>query len=248
MIYGLAKAIDFILDKLIRFVEGVVSFVKGIFKGLMALLAMGGCLFFLLFAHFGLMLLTNPLSLTIMLTLILLPILGARFAKYLKYVKYITTEYLYNTSNYYIDKRNHKYLRFNNYKVAYKRAENERKRKEQERYYQQQQEWFKQWHQQNFHGNQGGYGGHGYSGQGSYGHGFANPMAEFKNKYEKSCQVLGVSNKADKNQIKVAYRKLAKEYHPDVNKHPDATKKFQVISDAYNFLSDDNIQRYASIG
>lgn len=51
-------------------------------------------------------------------------------------------------------------------------------------------------------------------------------------------EVLGVSKNASDDEIKKAYRKLAKEYHPDRNKSPDAETKFKEISEAYEILSD----------
>ncbi|KAH1073342.1 hypothetical protein J1N35_025670 [Gossypium stocksii] len=51
--------------------------------------------------------------------------------------------------------------------------------------------------------------------------------------------VLGVSRNASKSEIKSAYRKLARSYHPDVNKDPGAEQKFKEISNAYEVLSDD---------
>uniref|UniRef100_A0A7N0TW12 Uncharacterized protein n=1 Tax=Kalanchoe fedtschenkoi TaxID=63787 RepID=A0A7N0TW12_KALFE len=51
--------------------------------------------------------------------------------------------------------------------------------------------------------------------------------------------VLGVSKGASKADIKSAYRKLARSYHPDVNKEPGAEQKFKEISNAYEVLSDD---------
>ncbi|KAL2241822.1 UNVERIFIED_CONTAM: Chaperone protein dnaJ A7A, chloroplastic, partial [Sesamum indicum] len=51
--------------------------------------------------------------------------------------------------------------------------------------------------------------------------------------------VLGVSKSASKSEIKSAYRKLARSYHPDVNKEPEAEQKFKEISNAYEVLSDD---------
>ncbi|XP_021844411.1 uncharacterized protein [Spinacia oleracea] len=50
---------------------------------------------------------------------------------------------------------------------------------------------------------------------------------------------LGVSRSASIKEIKAAYRKLARQYHPDVNKAPGATDKFKEISSAYEVLSDD---------
>lgn len=54
-------------------------------------------------------------------------------------------------------------------------------------------------------------------------------------------QILGVSKTATAAEIKSAYRKLAREYHPDVTKLPkeEAEEKFKEISEAYEVLSDD---------
>ena len=52
-------------------------------------------------------------------------------------------------------------------------------------------------------------------------------------------EVLGVSNNADKATLKKAFRKLAQQYHPDVNKSPDAEVKFKEINEAYQVLYDD---------
>ena len=50
-------------------------------------------------------------------------------------------------------------------------------------------------------------------------------------------QILGVSRDASQDEIKKAYRKLSKQYHPDVN--PDGADKFKEIGEAYGVLSDD---------
>ena len=53
-------------------------------------------------------------------------------------------------------------------------------------------------------------------------------------------EVLGVSKTASQDEIKSAFRKLAKQYHPDVNKAPDAAEKFKEAQEAYAVLSDDS--------
>lgn len=53
-------------------------------------------------------------------------------------------------------------------------------------------------------------------------------------------EVLGLSKGASAQEIKKAYRKLSKQYHPDINKEPDANEKFKEITEAYEVLSDDN--------
>ncbi|MBL8747252.1 MAG: DnaJ domain-containing protein [Phycisphaerae bacterium] len=51
-------------------------------------------------------------------------------------------------------------------------------------------------------------------------------------------EILGVARGATADQIKSAYRRLARELHPDVNKAPDAAKKFNEVQEAYDVLSD----------
>ena len=52
-------------------------------------------------------------------------------------------------------------------------------------------------------------------------------------------EVLGVAKGASQDEIKKAYRKLSKQYHPDINKEADAEDKFKEISEAYEILSDE---------
>lgn len=63
-------------------------------------------------------------------------------------------------------------------------------------------------------------------------------------------QTLGVSKGADADEIKSAYRRLAKKYHPDLNKTPEAAEKFKEINEAYEVLGDEkkraNYDQYGS--
>lgn len=53
-------------------------------------------------------------------------------------------------------------------------------------------------------------------------------------------EILGVEKNASKDEIKKAFRKMARQYHPDVNKEANAAEKFKEIGKAYETLSDDN--------
>jgi curved DNA-binding protein len=55
--------------------------------------------------------------------------------------------------------------------------------------------------------------------------------------------VLGVSRDASADDIQRAYRKLARTYHPDVNKDPGAEDRFKEVSEAYDVLSDPELRR-----
>lgn len=62
-------------------------------------------------------------------------------------------------------------------------------------------------------------------------------------------EVLGVSKTASDDEIKKAYRGLAKKYHPDVCKEPDAEAKFKEVQEAYEVLSDSTKrQQYDQFG
>ena len=63
---------------------------------------------------------------------------------------------------------------------------------------------------------------------------------------------LGVDKNASQDEIKKAYRKLSKKYHPDINKDPGAEDKYKEIQEAYETLSDEekraNYDQYGTAG
>ena len=61
-------------------------------------------------------------------------------------------------------------------------------------------------------------------------------------------EVLGIANDASGEEIKRAYRKLARELHPDLNPDPTAAEKFKEITTAYETLSDDQKRRMYDLG
>ncbi|GGD84454.1 molecular chaperone DnaJ [Microbacterium murale] len=61
-------------------------------------------------------------------------------------------------------------------------------------------------------------------------------------------EVLGVSRDATTDEIKKAYRKLARQLHPDVNPGEDAAERFKSVTHAYDVLSDDDSRRRYDMG
>jgi curved DNA-binding protein len=68
-------------------------------------------------------------------------------------------------------------------------------------------------------------------------------------KFQDYYETLGVGRGASTAEIQAAYRKLARKYHPDVNKSPDAEEKFKRLNEAYEVLRDSKKrERYDSLG
>jgi len=68
---------------------------------------------------------------------------------------------------------------------------------------------------------------------------------EYKDYYK----ILGISRDADAIEIKKAYRKLARKYHPDVSKEADAESKFKDVNEAYETLGDaEKRKKYDALG
>lgn len=236
IIYQLTRAHVFILEGLASLIESGVLLAKSFLKGCIVLISMGGCLvIFLLIGPVGGWLFTHPWVLGILLLIMIFPILGAASVSFLTYFKTVSSQYLFHLANCLQDPEHYRYQPYKYYKQAYRQAEEDRARRERARRDRQQRAWedrFRQW-------QQGGATGARTE---------ANPYTDFKGKFEKYCGILGVPFTSDQYKIKLAYRRKAKMYHPDLNKNSDATRQFQIINEAYEFLNEDNIRRYRNMG
>ncbi|HHU52580.1 MAG TPA: DnaJ domain-containing protein [Clostridiaceae bacterium] len=256
IIFGIAKFFDVILGGLNKGVSFLVNITKRI-RNVLAPITIG----VLFFSPFLFRLI--PIWLWIPLLIIFIfPFLGSGFVSFLEYWKYVLCEFLYDKSEDLI-KGTSKGQIFGSYGDKYKKQkaaeeEAERRRKyaeeaaaREKRRQQQQEQWARIFEQffGGFTGGTGSYGpfsGYG-TGTGSYGQGqgrYYNPAADFNQQYRKHCDVLEIPYDTDEYQVKLAYRKKAKQYHPDINKAANATQKFQEVSSAYEFLSQENIDRY----
>lgn len=239
-LYLMTKVLEAVFTITIRILETVILFTKGVSKGLFLILSMGGCLFFIIFAiPLGIRILTDPYAMGILLFLIFFPLLGGRFLNQLKKQKFLFTSFLYNLSNHLINPQNYSYRTFSDYKQTYEQAERDYRKEQERRYYERQQQQQRAWNEQfNQWQSQGARGRGQYYQQGRNHHSFGGAQVNYQQKYKESLEILGVSQDADDQQLKAAYRKKAKKYHPDINSDPNATKKFQQINDAYKFLQE----------
>lgn len=245
---GIGKIIELTTGILIGILEGIILLIDSVKK----ILGMFSFLLVFLFLNPFIIpfVLLQPELLLILIVLFIIPLLGKGLISYLRYAKYITTEYFYDKSDYYLIGKDNRRGSIGDYSQEYHRQKREQQRRESERRAKEQQrmweEMFRNYYNQSQQQRQGPYSG-GYSGQNSQQGGFYNPTNDFIKKYEESCKILGLNPTTDVYEIKLAYRKRAKQFHPDINKSPDATEKFQKINEANEFLSESNIQRYSQL-
>ncbi|MDD7305966.1 MAG: DnaJ domain-containing protein [Peptoniphilaceae bacterium] len=240
------------LSYIINFLINLISLIVTIFEGIKQILFLIGCSFVFVFPIFFFAL-PNELIVLIFLT-VAIPFLGTRFVSLLRYASYTLTEWMYDRADSLITGKKKGYDNLSDYSNRYKEEQERQRRRREEAERQRQQDEFNKRFEDFARGfrfydfSDGSYGDFGSFGQGGYSTGenkaYGQRNIGFKEEYEKACDTLEVSYDADEYQIKLNYRKLAKMYHPDINKSPDATEKFQKINEAYEFLSKENINKY----
>ena len=270
---GVGKFIEVFLNIIIFLVQLATSIFDGIKQMIAALFVGGGCLlvFFLLNPVVLYSITRNKYIMTILFLSVVVPILGVKGVSYLKYIQYIATEYFYDKADFYLHGKKRTFDKISDYGKKYKAHIEELERLRKQREQEEREKAFEERFNSTFGGtyytfgedinfedlfgeggffdafNQGGY----YYNQGSFNQqGNYNNKSQnysgigFKNSYEEAIRILGLTTDADKYEIKLKYRQLAKKYHPDLNKEEGAKEMFQKINNAYEFLSDENIEKY----
>lgn len=253
-LHGLATLIGTIFAVLINFMNILVMTFEGI-RSLLALVFMVGCSTFIFLPT---LLLFLPAKVWYAIFIILvIPVLGPKFISILRYGNYVLTEWMYDRANYLITGERVGFENISDYSEKYRiDQERERQRQAEEEARRRQEQMydyfedlfgnFTYYDTRDFNqGDFGGFSGGSYGGYQNYGGGnpYVNDLG-FKERYENATSKLGVPLNTDIYDVKLAYRKLAKKYHPDLNKEPGAKEKFQEINDAYEFLSEENIKKY----
>lgn len=242
-------AIDYVLEFFIGLFSLLTELTRSFRSLLLSVLFFGGCLFFFIFLI--------PMSFSsrrgtpwgsIVLLILIFPVIGSFAVSRLKYLQYMATEYFYERADYYLLGKDVTYETMGDYGRRYERKIEAERRRQQEERARMEEEIFRRqfeafFNQGNFGGYQESYGDFGGNNQGSY----SSYDGGFKEKYEAAVHRLGVDVDADKYEIRLAYKKLAKKYHPDLNPEEDTTKIFQEINAANDFLNDENIARYKSM-
>lgn len=248
ILHGFATGLSYIFNFFINLINLIVT----VFEGIKQILLLVGCSFIFIFPIFFFAL-PNELVVLIFLA-VTIPFLGTRFVSLLRYASYTLTEWMYDKADTLITGEKKGYDNLSDYSNKYKEEQERLRRRKEEAERQRQQDEFNRRFEDftkgfRFYdftdgsfGDYGSFSGYGQTGSQNQTYGPRN--IGFKEKYERACDTLEVPYDADEYQIKLNYRKLAKVYHPDINKSTDATEKFQEINDAYEFLSKENINQY----
>lgn len=272
ILLGIGKVIDGLLTLLIFIFQLISDMTDVVISFLVSILA-AACSFLLILPLLFIPIINSPIFL-IIAVIVLIPIITKPLLYILKKYQYALTNYFYDKSEAVIAGRQHskrvgEYAR--DYDLQQQRKTREARQQQWETIFGdmfgrrpnsgqskggQQSSRTGGTYGPNFGGfdwrdfgnfQQGGYNPGGYS-QGGY-EGYqrrqeASNVFTFKSDYENNARILEVPLTASYNDIKRAYRKLAKKYHPDVNKQPGANAKFTQITDAYNFFSEDKVAQY----
>lgn len=190
----------------------------------------------------------TPIGIMIVLSvifIILIPFIGRGGVRFFKkysevFEKYFSYKYeqLINDS---VEKKTFSYF-IQEYDLKLRKAAEERMRREEEerrKYQEAENERWRKFFEENFGSYQGGYNTGSRSDQGAF--------SSFTTQFENACDVLGVNYNSTFTEIKSAYRKLAKKYHPDLSNEKNAEEMFKKINNAFDFLSEENVNRYNSI-
>lgn len=249
LLYSFSRGLDKLVTFLIEPVEAILNLLKGLRTILIIFFFVGGIVFILLISVFKAI--SGLIFIFILLPLLLQAILGLLY-----FIKNGLVEYLYARSKYLTDGFQMKFggpieyyrdYRKREEERAYREAEARRRAYEEQRrraYEEQRRRAQQQWEE--FFGQSTNFGGGfgGYSGQG----GFSGVTdLGFKEKYESACKTLNIGYNTSKDEVRTAFRKMAKQYHPDLNKAENATEIFQKINDANEFLTEENINRYKNM-
>ncbi|MDO5047859.1 MAG: DnaJ domain-containing protein [Anaerococcus sp.] len=243
ILHMLATGLGSIFNLLINLMNVIVMTFEGIRRILFLIFIFGCSTFFFL----PVIALAIPYYWWYIIFIILIiPILGPKFISLLRYANYTLTEWLYDRGESLITGEKVGFDSLSDYSDKYKyEREQERIRKaqaearaRQEEMNKRFEEFFSNFNEANFNNS---------SWQNSYTNSSFDGRPRdvgFREKYESACQTLGLSYDTDIYQVKLNYRKLAKKYHPDLNKEAGAKEKFQKVNEAYEFLSEENINKY----
>ncbi|MFC4368132.1 DnaJ domain-containing protein [Citroniella saccharovorans] len=238
---GLGKAIYWFFQFFIVIFSFLTNIVDEIRSIILTVIGMG-CIF-IFFTPFLLAFFMKPVVFTLTIFFIGFPLLGKILVSFLKYEQFVTTEFLFAKAEFYKTGKGEN-ISFSEYKRVFKEKEEEARRKRESEERKAQEEAYRRAFEEFFRNAGGAYYRQSYGGgSGQYNSSYQT-VSNFKDEYEKNARILEVDPKSDKYEIKLAYRKMAKKYHPDLNKEEGATKKFQEINSAFEFFTDENIERY----